>query len=61
MPEYKQKIKFERTFTIQAKDADEANRKLEDLISRIEWDADVECDGCYRDFEDPEVEEDEDE
>lgn len=60
MPEYKQKIRFERTFTIQAKDADEANRKLEDLISSVEWDADVECDGFYDDFEDPEEEEDDD-
>ncbi len=61
MPEYKQKIRFERTFTIQAKNADEANRKLEDLIRDVEFDGDVECDGFYQDFEDPEVEEDEDE
>ena len=59
MPEYKQKIRFERTFTIQAKNADEANRKLEDLISGVEFDSDVACDGCYHDFEDPEVEDDE--
>lgn len=60
MPEYKQKIRFERTFTIQAKDANEANSKLEDLISSVEWDADVTCDGFYDDFEDPEEEEDDD-
>ena len=40
MPEYKQKIRFTCTFTIQAKNTNEANRKLEDLISEVEmWNA----------------------
>lgn len=59
MPEYKQRIRFQRTFTIIAKDADEANRKLQDLIDDVEFSGEVECDGFYHDFEDPEVDDDE--
>ena len=59
MPEYTQRIRFDRTFTITAKDAKEANSKLQALIDDTEFDGEVECDGFYREFEDPEVEEDE--
>jgi RecJ-like exonuclease len=55
MPEYKQTVRFEREFVIKAKDAREANEKLEELIRSAEWDADVRADG-WEDFEDLPVE-----
>lgn len=54
MPTYTQRIQFEREFVIEAKDAEEANDKLAEAISRVEWDADVrECSGFYRFEDDP--------
>lgn len=55
MRTYKQTVKFERHFEIEAKDAEAANEKLAELVREIEWDADVNCEGFY-DFEDDPVE-----
>lgn len=55
MPSYKQTVKFERVFHILAKDAAEANEKLENAVREIEWDSDVESQGFYE-FEDEPVE-----
>lgn len=55
MPEYKQRVKFYRDFTITAKNAKEANDKLDELINEAEWDAKIEVDERY-DFEDEPVE-----
>lgn len=55
MPEYKQTVRFEREFRINAKNAKEANDKLGDLIRQAEWDANIENQGYY-DFEDEPVE-----
>lgn len=55
MPKYTQTVRFEREFVIEAKDAGDANEKLEDLIRQAEWDANVRNDGYY-DFEDEPVE-----
>lgn len=51
MKTYTQKVSFYRTFEISAKNAEEATRKLEDLVDEITFQSDVECDGTY-DFED---------
>lgn len=58
MPEYTQKVKFYREFTISAKNAEEATRKLESLIDEVEFSADVRTDTWYP-FEDEETCEDE--
>ncbi len=50
MPKYTQTIRFERELVINAKDAREANEKLEALIHDIEWGSDVRNEGYY-DFE----------
>jgi hypothetical protein len=54
MPTYKQKVRFEREFVIEAKDASEASQKLEEQIDDVEMDADVRCEGFYE-FEDEPV------
>ena len=54
MPEYKQRVKFYKDFTITAKNAKEANDKLDELINEAEWDAKIELDERY-DFEDEPV------
>jgi hypothetical protein len=58
MPEYTQTVTFRRRFTIQTKNAKEANKKLDALIEEVEFTADVECDGFYSYFEDLEEVED---
>jgi hypothetical protein len=58
MKTYSQTVTFRRRFTIQAKNAEEANKKLDTLIEEVEFASDVECDGFYSYFED--LEEDED-
>jgi hypothetical protein len=54
MPIYRQTVKFERSFQIEAKDAESANAKLREAVHQCEWDADVENQGFY-DFEDEPV------
>ena len=55
MPTFSQTLKFERHVEIEAKNAADANAKLEKLIYRSEFDGDVEC--CYQQtFEDEMVE-----
>jgi len=55
MPKYKQTVKFERTFVIEAPCAQAANEKLDDIVRQVEWDAEVEEEGHYE-FEDEPVE-----
>lgn len=55
MPTYKQTVRFEREFAIEARDAAAANEKLDELVRQAEWDADVREDGHYE-FEDEPVE-----
>lgn len=55
MRTYKQTVKFERRFEIQAKDAAEANEKIAKAVNDIKWDTDCESEGFY-DFEDDPVE-----
>lgn len=55
MPQYKETVKFYKSFVIEAKDAAEANEKLEELVGDVEFSADVENDG-YTVFEDEPVE-----
>lgn len=57
MRQYSQKVRFERTFNITAKDAESANAKLQELVERVEFDGDVRAEGVY-DFEDEDPEED---
>jgi hypothetical protein len=58
MKTYTQKITFRRRFIIQAKNAEQANKKLDTLIEEVEFVADVECDGFYTYFKDSEEDED---
>jgi hypothetical protein len=53
MPDYSQKITFSKRFLIKAKDADEATRKLESAIDKVEFASDLSHDGYYP-FEDEE-------
>jgi RecJ-like exonuclease len=55
MPTYKQSVNFRREFVIIARDAAEANDKLEEAVSQAEFDADLRCEGTER-FEDEPVE-----
>jgi len=55
MNTYKQTVKFERHFEIQARSAEEANAKLMELVHDCEFGGDVEHQGYY-DFEDEPVE-----
>lgn len=55
MKTYKQRVKFEKTFEIQARDASQANEKLCALVHEAEWSADVQSEGFYE-FEDEPVE-----
>ena len=55
MPTYKTTVQFVREITITARDASEANQKLEDLVSESEFGGDVKCDS-FEVFEDEPVE-----
>jgi hypothetical protein len=55
MQKYEQTVHFKREINITAKNAAEANRILEELISSSEFHGDVVHDG-YEDFEDEPVE-----
>lgn len=55
MPKYTQIVRFEREFTIVAKDAAAANERLEHLIREVEFDGNLSNDG-YSNFEDDPVE-----
>lgn len=55
MQEYRQRLQFTRDIVIKAKDAAEANAKLEEIINDIEFSSSVDCDG-YQEFEDEPVE-----
>ena len=55
MPKYKETVKFWREFAIEAKDAAEANEKLDEAVRDVEFSADVQSDG-YALFEDDPVE-----
>jgi RecJ-like exonuclease len=48
---YKQIVTFEKEFSIEAANAQEANNKLEDMVRDIEWDHDLRHDGVET-FED---------
>lgn len=48
---YTQKVQFYREVSIEAKNAAEANEKLQELIQTSEFHGDVQCDG-YETFED---------
>jgi RecJ-like exonuclease len=52
---YKQTVRFEREFIIQARDAEAANAQLDEMVDRVVFDADVESQGHYA-FEDEPVE-----
>ena len=54
MQTYKQTVRFVRRFTITAKDAAEANEKLEEAIRDAEFSANVACDS-FDVFEDEPV------
>lgn len=53
MKTYTQTLTFRRQVTIKAKNAAEANFQLGVLIEEVEFAGEVDCDGWYRDFEDP--------
>lgn len=53
--QFKQTVTFRRAFCIEAKDAAEANNKLESLLDEIEFESDVSTDMWYP-FEDKEDE-----
>lgn len=53
MPTYTQTVRFEKEFCIQAKNAAEANQKLQDLVDQVEFDADVRSDGWHIFEDDP--------
>jgi DnaJ-class molecular chaperone len=55
MPTYKTTVQFVREITITARDASEANQKLEDSVSESEFGGDVKCDS-FEVFEDEPVE-----
>lgn len=54
MPIYKTTVRFEREFVISAKNAEEADDKLERLVEEVEMQADVQCLGTGYFEDDPE-------
>lgn len=54
MRNYIQKVRFYRTFEIEAKDAEEATHKLQDLVDEVTFQSDVESEGVYLFEDEPE-------